>query len=95
MDNKDRIRLAVESVLCGGFPLETKVQQILHLFEVNSPSGVIVGWLEAKVRKPKQNQYVDIMLNDKTILFERLYDEQLDLRMRREDLLWRPHFAGE
>lgn len=95
MDNNDRIRLAIKDILLTGNDIDSKVNSILQLAPLVQNRGIVVGWLEARVKQPKPNQYIDVMLNDRTILHERLYNEELNLRMRQENLLWKPHYIEE
>ncbi len=96
MNNEERLRIAIGDVLTSGVGHDTKVDQLLKLVDLgNNNDAIVIGWLEARVKAPDRNQYVDVRHNDGTIAFEVLNDSALDLKMRRDNLLWRPTYKED
>lgn len=89
----DQLKSAINDVLILGVSNETKVESIIHLFKIHQNSfnsGVIIGWLDVRVRTPDVNMYIDIKKPDGTLVFERLATELLIRDMKEKNAMWRP-----
>lgn len=89
----ENLRMAMIDILISGTDTDSKVDQLMHVFQQYQYDGIIVGWLEVLVRPPDENEYIDIRRSNGTVLFERLATHETIQKMRQDSSLWRPHFA--
>lgn len=94
MKNKDELRSAINTVLISGVDLDTKIEQIIHAINhhPNCEDPVIIGWIDIHLRKPDYNEYIDIRYNDGTIVYERLFTDELKFKLIQKNALWKPTF---
>ncbi len=86
----DDLRHQVINILIGGGDTHAKADLIMKLFEQFSPSGIVVGWLQVRVKAPKVNEYINIKYKDGTEAFERLLTRDLLIELRQKDAFWQP-----
>jgi len=92
MDKLTQLRHAINDVLISGVPLETKIEQLIFVMSQhqNCFNGIIIGWLDVRVKAPDINQYIDIKYGNGTQVFERLCTDSLLKIMRQKNAQWKP-----
>lgn len=92
MDKVTQLKYAIEDILISGIPLDTKIEQLMSVFNNHQHcfDGIIIGWLDVQIKAPEINQYIDIKYLDGPEVYERLCTDELLRKMRQRNALWKP-----